>query len=67
MSDCAVCVFWGGLVRGRVMSLPPAEVNIEEHIKVIGLGFSKDRAGKWGCQAGSGPRREGGGGERNTC
>lgn len=30
-----------------MMSLLPAEVNIEEHIKVIVLGFSKDRAGKY--------------------
>jgi hypothetical protein len=32
-----------------MMSLLPAEVNIEEHIKVIVLGFSKDRAGGRSC------------------
>lgn len=29
-----------------MMSLLPAEVNIEEHIKVVVLGFSKDRIGE---------------------
>lgn len=30
-----------------LMSLLPAEVNIEEHIKVLVLGFSKDRIGEF--------------------